>query len=294
MKKYLISSLILIGTLISKSSYSQGLAVNTDASTADPSAMLDVKATDKGILIPRLASTAAVTSPVTGLLIYQTNSPAGFYYYDGAGWLLLQNTSQPGGSPTGAAGGSLTGTYPNPAIAPDAVTTAEILDSTITSSDISATAAIPYSKLSLTSSILNADLTPNSVTTLNVADGAVTTIKMADSAINGLKLLTGAVSPVHINTTGASTGQALIYDGSSVNWAAPTGSPTGTAGGSLSGTYPNPAIAPDAVTTAEILDSTITSSDISATAAIPYSKLSLTSSILNADLTPNSVTTLNV
>ncbi|MEO6327549.1 MAG: hypothetical protein ABIO55_01385, partial [Ginsengibacter sp.] len=72
-----------------------------------------------------------------------------------------------------------------------------------------------------TSSILNADLTPNSVTTLNVADGAVTTIKMADSAISGLKLLTGAVSPVHINTTGASTGQALIYDGSSVNWTTP-------------------------------------------------------------------------
>lgn len=40
----------------------------------DPSALLDLTATDKGILIPRLSDTGNVPVPIaTGLLIYQTS-----------------------------------------------------------------------------------------------------------------------------------------------------------------------------------------------------------------------------
>ena len=51
------------------------------------SALLDVKSTTRGILIPRMtmAQRDAIISPVAGLLIYQTNSTPGFYYYSG-GW----------------------------------------------------------------------------------------------------------------------------------------------------------------------------------------------------------------
>jgi len=54
------------------------VGVNTDNSTPDPSAMLDVKSTNKGILIPRLtlAQRNAIANPAGGLMIYQTdNSP---------------------------------------------------------------------------------------------------------------------------------------------------------------------------------------------------------------------------
>ena len=63
----------------------------------DKSAALDIKSTNKGILIPRisllsLTDVVTVKIPATGLLVYNTNASvtggAGFYYYD-AGWKKL-------------------------------------------------------------------------------------------------------------------------------------------------------------------------------------------------------------
>jgi hypothetical protein len=63
----------------------QGVAINNDGSNADGSAMLDVKSTDSGILIPRMtqAQRNAISSPATGLMIYQTDNTEGFYYNSG-------------------------------------------------------------------------------------------------------------------------------------------------------------------------------------------------------------------
>jgi hypothetical protein len=94
MKKHLLLIILFISSIASVNfCYAQGLAVNTDGSTADPSAMLDVKSNNQGILIPRVASTTSITSPVVGLLIFQTTPPIGFYYYDGATWDYLQNSA---------------------------------------------------------------------------------------------------------------------------------------------------------------------------------------------------------
>lgn len=63
---------------------------NVGVGTATPaaSAALDVTATDKGMLVPRLTQDQrdAVAAPATGLLIYQTDSTPGFYFFDGAQW----------------------------------------------------------------------------------------------------------------------------------------------------------------------------------------------------------------
>ncbi|MBL0183490.1 MAG: tail fiber domain-containing protein [Chitinophagaceae bacterium] len=67
----------------------QSLAINTDGSTANASALLDVKSTLKGVLIPRMtkAERTAIASPAIGLLVFQ-NAPdsIGFYYYEGSKW----------------------------------------------------------------------------------------------------------------------------------------------------------------------------------------------------------------
>lgn len=67
----------------------QSFAINTDGSTANASALLDVKSITKGILIPRmtLVNRNAIATPATGLMIYQTDNTPGFYYYDGASWV---------------------------------------------------------------------------------------------------------------------------------------------------------------------------------------------------------------
>jgi hypothetical protein len=87
--KTILSLLLVI--ILSQSSLAQSFAINTDGSTANSSAILDVKSITKGILIPRMdsAQRATIPTPATGLLVYQTNKDSGFYFYDGTAWLQL-------------------------------------------------------------------------------------------------------------------------------------------------------------------------------------------------------------
>ncbi len=82
--KHFIFSLTFI-FLCTLSSQAQ-VGINT--ATPNTSAALDVTSTDKGLLIPRVASTGDVTAPTAGMMVYQTGSPAGFYFY-GTTWTLV-------------------------------------------------------------------------------------------------------------------------------------------------------------------------------------------------------------
>ncbi len=86
----------------------QSVAINTDGSTAAASALLDVKSTGKGVLIPRMskAQKNAIPSPATGLLIFQdTPDSIGFYFYNGTAWLWLATANNTTGwATTGNAG----------------------------------------------------------------------------------------------------------------------------------------------------------------------------------------------
>ena len=88
MKLYQIFTLIF--TLTSVSFQAQNVGINTDGSSPDASALLDVKGT-KGILIPRMTMVQrdAISSPATGLMVYQTDNTAGFYHYNGSSWVKL-------------------------------------------------------------------------------------------------------------------------------------------------------------------------------------------------------------
>lgn len=72
-----------------------GVGINNDNSAPDNSAMLDVKSTDKGVLIPRMtmAQRDLIPSPATGLLVFQTDNTAGFYYYDGMAWTAVSSAA---------------------------------------------------------------------------------------------------------------------------------------------------------------------------------------------------------
>ena len=105
MKKLIYLAILTIGMIIQFEALSQGVAINNDNSTPDPSAMLDVKSTSKGLLVPRMtqAQRTAITTPANGLLVYQTDNPSGFYYYSGAGWFRLSLQNE-GWSTSGNAG----------------------------------------------------------------------------------------------------------------------------------------------------------------------------------------------
>jgi len=74
---------LIVALLISASAFAQSVGINSDGSSPDGSAMLDVKSTSKGFLAPRVSSTGDITSPATGLLVYQTGGTPGYYYNSG-------------------------------------------------------------------------------------------------------------------------------------------------------------------------------------------------------------------
>ncbi len=84
-------AMMLLFTVFLTTNLIAQVAINEDSSLPDGSAMLDVKSTDKGFLVPRMteAERNAIISPATGLLVYQTSGTSGFYYYDGTEWGLI-------------------------------------------------------------------------------------------------------------------------------------------------------------------------------------------------------------
>jgi uncharacterized protein YaiE (UPF0345 family) len=100
MKKVFLISMLAINI----TSYAQtGVAVNTTGAAANSNAMLDVSATNKGLLAPRVnlvsltgdvvTSFGISATPTTSLLVYNTTASAifqtGFYFWDGSLWTKL-------------------------------------------------------------------------------------------------------------------------------------------------------------------------------------------------------------
>lgn len=68
----------------------QNVGIGTVAPNAK--AALEIAATDRGLLIPRMDSVqrTAISTPPAGLLVYQTNGRAGLWYYQSGAWQFLQ------------------------------------------------------------------------------------------------------------------------------------------------------------------------------------------------------------
>ena len=84
MKKLLILSMILFNSI----TWAQ---VGIGTVTPDTSAALDISSNNQGFLMPRMTQVQriAISSPATGLLVYQTDLVEGLYYFDGIIWQFL-------------------------------------------------------------------------------------------------------------------------------------------------------------------------------------------------------------
>ncbi len=103
MKTLFIFLVTLLG--ISTSIIAQNVGINSTGAAPVASAMLDIVATDKGLLVPRFALSdvtvaAPVVAPALSLIVYNTatagvapnNVLPGFYYWDGAKWVAFSGS----------------------------------------------------------------------------------------------------------------------------------------------------------------------------------------------------------
>jgi len=69
----------------------QTVVISEDEASPDESSILDVQSSSKGMLIPRMTEDQRelISSPATGLLVYQTDGTSAFYFYNGSGWIPL-------------------------------------------------------------------------------------------------------------------------------------------------------------------------------------------------------------
>tara|TARA_R110000751_G_scaffold233801_2_gene334685 strand:- start:80 stop:1225 length:1146 start_codon:yes stop_codon:yes gene_type:complete len=70
--------------------------VGIGTTTPDPSSSLDIASNNSGVLVPRMevSERIGITLPADGLLVYQTNDVAGFYYFNGMQWVRLMDKSR--------------------------------------------------------------------------------------------------------------------------------------------------------------------------------------------------------
>jgi hypothetical protein len=87
MKKLTLLFTVFFATLYINA---QNVAINNDGTSAAGSAMLDVKSTTKGFMMPRMASSerTAIQNPVLGLLVFDINTKT-IWTYDGSSWKNL-------------------------------------------------------------------------------------------------------------------------------------------------------------------------------------------------------------
>jgi hypothetical protein len=83
-----ILSLLLLAMIFSNQLMAQNIGIGTN--TPNPSALLDVSSTSKGMLVPRMttAQRTAITSPAQGLMVYDTDVKS-FWYHNGTAWTNL-------------------------------------------------------------------------------------------------------------------------------------------------------------------------------------------------------------
>lgn len=89
-----MKKIILLLSLKVSVLYSQ---VGIGTTSPDPSSILDIQSTSKGLLIPRInLSTNPVLNPQKSLLVWNTDTSVyseGFYYYNGSIWKRLENNN---------------------------------------------------------------------------------------------------------------------------------------------------------------------------------------------------------
>src|SRR5664279_73083 len=86
MKKFFLFSIITILFIASSSAKRVGIGTTTP----NASSILEIKASNKGLLIPRTSTTSrtAIVNPAKGLMVYDTTTSS-FWFHNGSIWVQI-------------------------------------------------------------------------------------------------------------------------------------------------------------------------------------------------------------
>jgi hypothetical protein len=88
-KSKLLAAALFLLLLSSNTIHAQSMGISNVAITPDPSSILEMRTTDRGILIPRMTTVErdGIISPATGLMLYNTNTNQ-YNFYNGSAWVF--------------------------------------------------------------------------------------------------------------------------------------------------------------------------------------------------------------